>query len=54
MLAAQGLVNIRTLQDLDGRDRVVCAEKSQDGDMCGSSRFRAESRKICLSERAPL
>jgi len=35
MLAAQGLHNIRTLQDFDGRDRVVCAEKPQDGDNCG-------------------
>ncbi len=35
MLAAQGLRNIRTLQDFDGRDRVVCGEKSQDDDNCG-------------------
>lgn len=35
MLAAQGLHNIRTLQDFDGRDRVVCGEKPQDGDICG-------------------
>ncbi|OYU39043.1 MAG: protein-(glutamine-N5) methyltransferase, release factor-specific [Pseudorhodobacter sp. PARRP1] len=35
MLAAQGLANIRTLQDFDGRDRVVCGEKPQEGDMCG-------------------
>jgi release factor glutamine methyltransferase len=27
MLAAQGLINIRILPDMDGRDRVVCAEK---------------------------
>ncbi|GLS87617.1 release factor glutamine methyltransferase [Cypionkella aquatica] len=35
LLAAQGLINIRTLQDLDGRDRVVCGEKPQGGADCG-------------------
>ncbi|MES2434721.1 MAG: peptide chain release factor N(5)-glutamine methyltransferase [Pseudomonadota bacterium] len=35
LLAAQGLINIRTLQDLDGRDRVICAEKPQDASICG-------------------
>lgn len=35
LLAAQGLINLRTLQDLDGRDRVVCAQKPQDTDNCG-------------------
>ncbi len=30
LLQAQGLINIRTLQDLDGRDRVIWAEKPQD------------------------
>lgn len=37
LLAAQGLENIRILQDLDGRDRVVCAEKPADPDYCGSA-----------------
>ncbi|MDZ4395449.1 peptide chain release factor N(5)-glutamine methyltransferase [Cypionkella sp.] len=36
LLNVQGLINIRTLQDLDGRDRVVCAQKSQDPDFCGN------------------
>lgn len=36
LLAAQGLINIRTLADLDGRDRVICAQKSQDPDSCGN------------------
>ncbi len=35
LLAAQDLINIRTLQDLDGRDRVVCAQKSQNPASCG-------------------
>lgn len=35
LLAAQGLINLRTLPDLDGRDRVICAEKPQDGGICG-------------------
>jgi release factor glutamine methyltransferase len=36
MLAAQGLQNIRVLQDLDQRDRVVMAEKPQDPLSCGT------------------
>ena len=36
LLAAQGLINIRTLADLDGRDRVICAQKSQDPASCGN------------------
>ena len=36
LLHAQGLINIRTLADLDGRDRVICAEKPQDTDSCGT------------------
>jgi release factor glutamine methyltransferase len=36
LLAAQGLENIRTLQDLDGRDRVVVAQKPADPDSCGT------------------
>jgi len=35
LLAAQGLHRIRILQDLDGRDRVVAAEKPQDPESCG-------------------
>lgn len=35
LLAAQGLHHIRILQDLDGRDRVVAAEKPQDPESCG-------------------
>jgi release factor glutamine methyltransferase len=35
LLAAQGLTDIRTLQDLDGRDRVACAQKPADPDSCG-------------------
>ena len=35
LLAAQGLHQIRILQDLDGRDRVVAAEKPQDPESCG-------------------
>ncbi|MEO5614748.1 MAG: peptide chain release factor N(5)-glutamine methyltransferase [Cypionkella sp.] len=35
LLHAQGLINIRTLADLDGRDRVICAQKSQDTGSCG-------------------
>ena len=35
LLHAQGLINILTLQDLDGRDRVICAQKPQDTDSCG-------------------
>jgi release factor glutamine methyltransferase len=37
LLAAQGLETIRILQDLDGRDRVVCAQKPGDPDQCGSA-----------------
>ena len=37
LLAAQGLQNIRILQDLDGRDRVVCAEKPADPQSCGTA-----------------
>ena len=36
LLAAQGLISIRTLQDLDGRDRVICAQKPQDPDFRGN------------------
>jgi release factor glutamine methyltransferase len=36
MLARQGLQNIRVLQDLDQRDRVVAAEKPHDPDSCGT------------------
>ena len=36
LLAAQGLQNIRILPDFDGRDRVVCAQKPDDPDSCGS------------------
>jgi release factor glutamine methyltransferase len=36
MLARQGLQNIRVLQDLDQRDRVVVGEKPQDPDSCGT------------------
>jgi release factor glutamine methyltransferase len=36
LLAAQGLENIRTLQDLDGRNRVVVAQKPADPDRCGT------------------
>lgn len=36
LLQAQGLVRLHTLQDLDGRDRVVCAEKPQDPESCGT------------------
>ncbi len=36
MLARQGLQNIRVLQDLDQRDRVVAAEKRHDVDSCGT------------------
>ncbi|WP_426032097.1 peptide chain release factor N(5)-glutamine methyltransferase [Cypionkella sp. TWP1-2-1b2] len=35
LLHAQGMINIRTMQDLDGRDRVICAEKPQDASICG-------------------
>ncbi len=35
LLQAEGLINLRTLQDLDGRDRVICAQKSQDPNSCG-------------------
>lgn len=35
MLAAQGLEQIRILTDLDGRDRVVAAQKPRDADSCG-------------------
>lgn len=35
LLAQQGLQNIRTLRDLDGRDRVISAEKPQDAESCG-------------------
>ena len=35
LLAAQGLHHIHILQDLDGRDRVVAAEKPQDPESCG-------------------
>lgn len=35
LLAAQGLRNIRILQDFDGRDRVVAAQKPDDPDSCG-------------------
>jgi release factor glutamine methyltransferase len=36
MLARQGLQNIRVLQDLDQRDRVVIGEKPHDPDTCGT------------------
>lgn len=36
LLAAQGMTHIRVLQDLDGRDRVVAAQKPQDPDSCGA------------------
>ena len=36
LLHAQGLINIRTLADLDGRDRVICAQKPQDVDSSGN------------------
>ena len=36
LLASQGLENIRILPDLDGRDRVVCAQKPGDPDSCGT------------------
>lgn len=36
LLAAQGLHNIRILQDFDGRDRVVAAQKPDDPDSCGT------------------
>lgn len=35
LLAAQGLDNIRTLCDLDGRDRVIVAEKPIESAACG-------------------
>ena len=35
MFAAQGLVDIRVLPDMDGRDRVVAATKVGDTDACG-------------------
>ena len=35
MFAAQGLVDIRVLPDMDGRDRVVAATKAGDTDACG-------------------
>lgn len=35
LLAAQGLHNIRILQDFDGRNRVVTAQKPDDPDSCG-------------------
>lgn len=35
LFAAQGLVDIRVLPDMDGRDRVVSAVKSGDPDRCG-------------------
>lgn len=37
LLAAQGLADIRVLQDLDGRDRVICAQKPADPDYCGGA-----------------
>jgi release factor glutamine methyltransferase len=36
LLLAQGMTHIRILQDLDGRDRVVAAQKPQDPDSCGA------------------
>lgn len=36
LLAAQGLQDIRVLPDLDGRDRVVVAQKPADPDSCGA------------------
>lgn len=36
LFAAQGLVDIRILPDLDGRDRVVTARKPQDESGCGT------------------
>ncbi len=35
--AAAGLANIRILPDMDGRDRVVAADKSGPADSCGSA-----------------
>ncbi len=35
LLAAQGLCNIRILQDFDGRDRVVAAQKPEEPGSCG-------------------
>jgi release factor glutamine methyltransferase len=37
LFAAQGLVDIRILPDLDGRDRVVAARKPQDDRDCGTA-----------------
>ncbi|MDB5666505.1 peptide chain release factor N(5)-glutamine methyltransferase [Cypionkella sp.] len=35
LLADRGLENIRVLQDMDGRNRVVCAQKPRNADNCG-------------------
>ena len=35
MLAAQGFAAVTVLQDFDGRDRVVCAQKTSDSADCG-------------------
>lgn len=37
LFAAQGLQSIRCLRDLDGRDRVIVAEKPADPDGCGTA-----------------
>jgi release factor glutamine methyltransferase len=37
LLAAAGLVDVRVLPDLDGRDRVVVAVKPRDPDSCGTA-----------------
>lgn len=37
LLAAQGLVRVRVLEDMDGRPRVVAAEKPGDAQECGGA-----------------
>ena len=37
LFAAQGLVSLRCLPDLDGRDRVIVAHKATDPDQCGGA-----------------